>query len=80
LLILNYRKNYQLKVLPYARYTKKRLTEILEEEMSALGSLTENYVSEDVSVKEMEMGYLKQMLCSCLRLLSFVMVVVCVNT
>lgn len=72
MLILNCRKNYALKVLPYARYTKKRLREILEEEMSALGSLTENYVSEDVSVKEMEMGYLKQMLSTCLRLLGFV--------
>lgn len=69
---MNCRKNYQLKVLPYARYTKKRLIEILEVEMSSLRSLTENYVSEDVSVKEMEMGYLKQMLGCCLRLLSFV--------
>ena len=40
--------------------------------MSKLNSLTTNYVSEDTSIRQMEWGYLKQVLSLCLTLLNFV--------
>lgn len=40
--------------------------------MSKLNSLTTDYVSEDTSIRQMEWGYLKQVLSLCLTLLNFV--------
>lgn len=51
---------------------KARLTELLTEEMAKLHGLTVNYVESTNSIREMEMGYLKQVLSLCLALLTFV--------
>lgn len=51
---------------------KKRLEELLESETSKLRELTSDYLAEDVSVRQMERGYLKLALGICLSLLKFV--------
>lgn len=51
---------------------KKRLGELLKAEMVKLSGITENYVDEDKSIRQMEWGYLKQVLSLCLNLLKFV--------
>lgn len=51
---------------------KKRLGELLNAEMVKLSGITENYVDEDKSIRQMEWGYLKQVLILCLNLLKFV--------
>jgi len=48
------------------------LDELLNTEMTKLSGLTEDYVSKDNSIRQMEWGYLKQVLSLCLNLLKFV--------
>lgn len=51
---------------------KKRLEELLLEEMEKLNQLTSNYIEKDESIAKMEMGYLRQLLSIGLVLLKFV--------
>ena len=55
-----------------ARYSKKRLDELVSKEMSKLTELTKTYTDSTFSIRKMEMGYLKQVLLICLNLLKFV--------
>jgi hypothetical protein len=51
---------------------KRRLNEILANEMSKLSDLTNDYIGGSQSIAEMEKGYLNQVLSLCLALLRFV--------
>ena len=51
---------------------KKRLEQILTQEMKKLGGLTTQYIESDTSVRQMERGYLSTVISLCLSLLKFV--------